>query len=119
MRRRFQQVGLSLGLLVLCLGLAEAVARCSLTDAYYVWPPNFEEDFDPDPTIVHGITGTSRLTINAMGIRGGPFTEAQQYRLLAVGGSTTICTYLDDTEAWPYLVQERLNARLGSGRIWV
>lgn len=119
MRRRFQQAGLSLGILVLCLGLAEAVARCSLTDAYYVWPPNFEEDLDPDPTIIHGITGTSRLTINAIGIRGGPFTEEQRYRLLAVGGSTTICTYLDDTETWPYLVQERLNARLGSGTIWV
>lgn len=119
MRRRFQQVGLSLVSLALFLGLAEAVARCSLTDAYYVWPPNFEEDFDPDPTIIHGITGTSRLTINSMGIRGDPFAEEQRYRLLAVGGSTTICTYLDDTETWPYLVQERLNASLGSGTTWV
>ena len=36
------------------------------------------------------------------------------YRILAVGGSTTICVVLDDEEAWPHAAQEIVNRRLGA-----
>jgi lysophospholipase L1-like esterase len=118
-RRRVKQGALFFGSLALYLGVAEVLARYHVPDAYYVWPPNFTRVFEPDPDIIPGIRGPSRLTINAIGIRGDPFTEAQRHRVLAVGGSTTICTYLDDREAWPYLVQQRLGAVLGPGKAWV
>jgi lysophospholipase L1-like esterase len=38
---------------------------------------------------------------------------------LAVGGSTTECLYLDQAEAWPYLLQQKLNENTRTGRVWV
>jgi lysophospholipase L1-like esterase len=105
--------------MALCVGIAEVVLRFHLVDAYYVWPPNLRMILRPDPSILHGITGPSTFTINSFGVRGGPFTREQRYRILAVGGSTTICTYLDDSETWTHAVQELLNDRLGAGTTWV
>jgi lysophospholipase L1-like esterase len=67
-----------------------------------------------------GINGDSRFFINHLGLRGDEFSDDQTYRILAIGGSTTECLYLDETEAWPHLLQEDLNARLeAERRIWV
>lgn len=118
-RSRLKTGALFLFSLLLCLTLCEVFLRLRLTDAYYVWPPNLSKVLHPDPSILHGITGPSRLTINSFGVRGGPFSPEQRYRILAVGGSTTICTYLDDTETWPHQTQELLNDRLGAGTVWV
>jgi len=72
------------------------------------------------PDIMPGIKGESRFSINDHGLRGDPFSDNQTYRILAIGGSTTECLYLDDLEAWPHLLQEVLNATAGSKRrIWV
>ena len=90
-----------------------------LPDRYEVWPPNFKRTFRPEPDIIHGITSPSYLTINAFGLRGDPLSDDEKYRLLAVGGSTTICVYLDDSKAWPYLLQGRLNEALGPKTVWV
>jgi lysophospholipase L1-like esterase len=65
------------------------------------------------------VTFPSELTINALGMRGDLPGEGPVYRILAIGGSTTICVYLDDAYAWPYLLQERLNDLLGPSQVWV
>ncbi|MDY6965805.1 MAG: SGNH/GDSL hydrolase family protein [Halobacteriota archaeon] len=58
-----------------------------------------------------GIEGKSSFIINSAGIRGEDFSVAEDntYRILTIGGSTTECLYLDQTEAWPYLLGEYLN----------
>ena len=66
-----------------------------------------------------GITGESRVLINESGIRGSSFSEADRHRILAIGGSTTACIYLDQTETWTYLLQENLNKELGESSVWV
>ncbi len=109
---------LTLGSLV-GLGLAEAISRWLLPDAYYVWRPGYSRVFHPDPEIIHGFEGSSTVTINSLGIRGDPFAESQRYRLLAVGGSTTIGGYLDDSETWAHGVQRGLEASFGPGTAWV
>lgn len=79
-------------------------------DNYYVWPPNLKEIFMPNSTIFHGIEGESHFTINKLGYRGPLIKEKdEEYRILVVGGSTTECLYLDDTEAWPYLIMNNLS----------
>jgi lysophospholipase L1-like esterase len=105
----------------LLVGVAavDALARWLVPDGYYVYPPGFREVFEAAPEIVHGVHGNSEFTINELGIRGDPFAPEQRFRLLAVGGSTTICIYLDDRETWPYLVQQGLDAQLGPGESWV
>ena len=92
-------IGLALFSLVVSLGAAELFLRARLGDRYYVWPPNLEETFHPAHEAAPGIAGPSRVTINPLGIRGDDFSARNRYRLLAVGGSTTLSIYLDDSEA--------------------
>jgi lysophospholipase L1-like esterase len=82
--------------------------------------PNAEWLFRPDPAHVPGIEGDSRYTTNSLGIRGPELPDGDgTYRILAIGGSTTEDTYLDDTETWAHLIMERLNQEEGRGRVWV
>src|SRR5439155_10586195 len=63
----------------------------------------------------------ARFTTNSLGLRGrdpGPM-GARGLRLLAVGGSTTECLYLDDGATWPALVERNLTRRLGGEPVWV
>ncbi len=78
---------------------------------YYVQYPNLEIHLHPDESIVGGIHGESVFSTNRYGIRGDLFSDDDQYRILAIGGSTTECFYLDDSESWPMLLQ-------GSIRSW-
>ena len=119
MKRRFQQAALFAGSLAFFLAIAEAAARLALPEGYYVWPPHFRETFSLGLDVLKGASNESSLTINAQGVRGDPLPEDDRYRLLAIGGSTTICTYLDDGDAWPHLVQRRLEGELGEGSVWV
>ena len=111
-------MGLALASLLVFAAAAELGLRALLPTRYYVWPPGFEWSSEPDPRI-GGIQGVSKLTINSLGMRGDEWTGRERYRVLAVGGSTTICGELDDSEAWPHLVQERLAALLGEHAVWV
>jgi lysophospholipase L1-like esterase len=75
----------------------------------------------PDSASLPGIFGVSHYTTNSLGLRGPelPPREAA-YRILTVGGSTTECLYLDDTETWQHLLMERLNQQRGSRRkVWI
>jgi lysophospholipase L1-like esterase len=105
--------------LLLMAALVEWTSRRLLPDGYFVWPPGFHMTFDASDVIEHGVTFPSELTINALGMRGDLPGEEPAYRILAIGGSTTICVYLDDAHAWPYLLQERLNDLLGPSQVWV
>jgi hypothetical protein len=53
-----------------------------------------------------------------MGIRGDEFSDDQQYRILAMGGSTTACEHNEQTKSWPYIFQNQLND-LQILRVWV
>jgi lysophospholipase L1-like esterase len=104
---------------ILLLAVAELALRLAGGHASYVWTPNLRRVLRPQPGVAPGIEGESRFTINRWGIRGDPFSREQTYRFLALGGSTTECLFLDDTEAWPRLLQDLLNARLHTNGIWV
>jgi lysophospholipase L1-like esterase len=104
--------------IVLVMLLVEAASRVLLPNLYFVWPPNFSMVFDAGSNIA-GVQFPSQLTISSQGMRGDPLDDSHTYRVLAIGGSTTICVYLDDERAWPILVQNRLNDALGAERVWV
>jgi lysophospholipase L1-like esterase len=104
---------------ILFLAAGELLMQLYLPARYYVWPPNFQHSFRPPPEVIHGVSSPAQLTINAFGLRGDPLSDDEQYRLLTVGASTTICVYLDDAKVWPYLVQQRLNDVLGPETVWV
>ncbi len=104
---------------VLALLVAEAALRLALPNSYYIWPPHLRQVFRPDPKALPGISGDSRFEINSLGLRGDELTPSHAYRILAIGGSTTECLYLDQLETWPHLLQAALNDSTHSGKVWV
>jgi len=105
--------------LVAALLLGEALLRIVLFRQYYVWPPNIVKVFRLDSRYVPGIFGDSRFETNSLGLRGDELTPSDTYRILTVGGSTTECIYLDQTKAWPALLQKSLNESHRGHKVWV
>ena len=97
---------LALGL-VLALVAAEAVLRVggSRLDGYYVWWPNLRKVFHPEPGVMAGVEGEKIFAINSLGLRGDEPSSDDTFRVLALGGSTTECLFLDQEEAWPQRLQ--------------
>ena len=117
-RRATGLVVFAVSLLVVAV-LVEWTSRRLLPDGYFVWPPGLHRTFEAGDVIRHGVTFPAELTINALGMRGDVPGDAHAYRILAIGGSTTICVFLDDAHAWPHLLQTRLNASLAPATVWV
>lgn len=88
-------------------------------DRHYVWAPNYEASFQPIPEVLVGIHGESRVKANSQGIRGDELGPDAGLRILAIGGSTTECLYLDQSETWPARLQEDLAQTLPGHRVWV
>jgi lysophospholipase L1-like esterase len=62
---------------------------------------------------------TTRFSTNELGLRGAPVADgAGAYKVLAVGGSTTENFVLDDSMAWPYLLQGNIERDRGA-KAWV
>jgi lysophospholipase L1-like esterase len=77
-----------------------------------------QEIFYPDPVALPGIEGATRYTTLDSGVRAMRPPAADDFQLLCLGGSTTECVYLDDSETWPALLERAL--RSGPGRpVWV
>lgn len=73
-----------------------------------------------DPAVTPGVSGLKHFTINQLGLRGPmPPKDGKAYRIMAVGGSTTICTNLDDTEEWPHQLMKAMNASENTRPVWV
>jgi lysophospholipase L1-like esterase len=98
------------------LVLGESAVRIFVDGRYHMWPPGLRRVFTPLPTVMPGITGPSQYVINQDGMRGDPLPHDDTYKILAIGGSTTECVYLDETEAWPYLLQQSLAKKY---KVWV
>jgi lysophospholipase L1-like esterase len=82
--------------------------------------PNTVSLFHPAPGVMPGIDGDSHFTVNSLGIRGPELPpRSAAYRILCVGGSTTECLYLDDSEAWPHLLMNELKAKAPEKPVWV
>jgi len=98
--------------------ILEIALRIMKDDKYYIWNPNMKATLTPLPNLFPGITGESRFIVNSEGFRGDDIPETVDFKIIAVGGSTTECTYLDQEEAWPYLIQKNLSQSLNKS-VWV
>jgi len=110
-------LGLVAGLVLTELGLRLALPP---NTKHFVHPPNLTVQFRPDPRLLPGLSPTARYSTNSLGLRGRePDPGARAYRILAVGGSTTQCVYVDDVKTWPALVEQRLERGAGHPSVWV
>ncbi|HEX6737044.1 MAG TPA: SGNH/GDSL hydrolase family protein [Vicinamibacteria bacterium] len=110
---RLALLGLSVGL---TLALFEGALRLLMRPLVY--RPHLQLVLHPDPEVLPGTTSPSRFSTNGVGMR-GPEWDAGARRILCVGGSTTICLYLDDAKAWPARLMALLNEGAPSPRYWV
>lgn len=97
---------------------------------YYVWQPDLRHVFSPDSTIFYGIHGNKTFSINHQGLRGDLLLKNVEdktgkrkrlsYHRLFLGGSTTECLYLDNSETWWHLwdsISSSKNHKIAGGSI--
>ncbi len=74
----------------------------------------------PNPKIMRGVGAEATTHHNSWGVRGPEMPpQGEARRILCVGGSSTACTYLDDSHAWPQLLAADLDADDPQHRYWV
>lgn len=102
-----------------CFPVPDPYARYKkkVTDVKYIhsqFPVNMTLHF----SVENGLPGfdnykeRTTFSTNNFGMRGDDLVMQKpqnEFRIFAVGGSTTECLYLDDGDDWPYLLQSKLN----------
>ena len=92
-------------------------------DNPYLWRPGVTRIYHPLPGVMRDVGPESHVRTNIWGIRGSdPPPRAKAYRILCLGGSSTACTYLDDTKTWPAILESHLQSSRdeSNGRVvWV
>ena len=85
-----------------------------------LWRPGQEATLQADPDLMPGISGQAIFTGNDVGLRGPAFpTTGEVFKVITVGGSTTESLFLDDSEEWPHLIIENINAKTQDIPVWV
>jgi lysophospholipase L1-like esterase len=86
---------------------------------YFVLQPNLKKTLKIKIGILPGVSGDSNFLTNSDGMRGDEIPRDYTSKILAIGGSTTECLYLDQKKTWPYLLQQLLNDNGKAGSYWV
>jgi hypothetical protein len=85
-----------------------------------VFTPGSRWVTEADSRILPGVYGTAVFSVNDVGLRGPSFPhQDRMYKIVTVGGSTTECRYLDDSQEWPHLLMQYLNDHQKNAAAWV
>jgi lysophospholipase L1-like esterase len=110
---------LAISSLVCAAALEGALRLTRDPQRFYPYHRSALEVFHPSEAITPGVSGVSYFSTNSFGTR-GPEPDGERVRILTVGGSTTACTVLDDSEAWPALLMRYLDEDANDPRAyWV
>lgn len=105
------------------LGLLEMGARIATQHfdrAFLFFKPGMKMVLHLSRWRLPGVSPTVTFSVNALGLRGPmPPHEGRVYKIIAVGGSTTECAVLDDSQEWPQLLMEAMNRRQKTYDVWV
>ena len=86
----------------------------------WVLPPNYLAYYTPTPGGTPGVQlGQHRFITNEVGLRSDPVPHDNRRIIYVMGGSTSIDVWLDQSDAWPAVLQNLLNARPGKRPSWV
>ncbi|MBK8255267.1 MAG: SGNH/GDSL hydrolase family protein [Polyangiaceae bacterium] len=115
---RFLTLGLSLFLALLVAEVALRILVPART-THAIWPPGTRQVFRPEQDIFPDLPAEAVFSANSRGLRGPEMgVDGSEWRLLAIGGSTTECLYHDDKKMWPARVGELLQVD-GGKKVWV
>jgi hypothetical protein len=102
----------TLATLTVLVALVEGTARLWLKFGArtYPWKPFTHFDITPDPKVLPNLSPRTVFKANSLGLRGkeAPATP-NVFRIVACGGSAVECLSLDESEAWPALVELQLS----------
>ncbi len=110
--------GLLAALVISEFGLRFFYTITEKDNKYFVYPPDTRKVFKLNPKILPGVGATARFEVNADGLRGDDLSPGSQYKIIAIGGSTTACLYIDQEKTWPYALQNKLNESRKT-KVWV
>jgi hypothetical protein len=119
---KVKNVLLAVASLFLAVAAAEMLLRtvAPMSRGYSVQVPGTHWTIVSAPEMLRGVTGTGHFRVNDAGIRGRHFgPDGAEYRILAVGGSTTECAQLDDSEVWTSLLESGLRQTADGRSTWV
>ncbi len=116
-----------LGGLAAAIAAAELGARLwlRLVARTYPWKPFTHFDITPDLTVLPQLSARTTFKANSLGLRGAEAPGGERvFRVVTCGGSAVECFSLDESEAWPALLEQHLSepdakARLGVDAVHV
>jgi lysophospholipase L1-like esterase len=120
----FEKALVSVNAVVVVLAVLEIGLQLVVPDpSGYLRPPNVRYSSILDEELMPGVRGVANFTTNEWGLR-GPSVESfsgkpNLLKIIAVGGSTTLCEFLDDSEEWPQLSMQELNRRQNKRFVYV
>ena len=119
LERRLPKYMLGAGATLVALAIAEVALRIISPSGVFSprlpLRPYYKMELHVD---LPGVSPQGLSTTNRWGLRGdNPPDDENASTILAVGGSTTQCFYLDDRKTWPALLQEHL--RKNHPKVWV
>ena len=117
----------TLGGIAAAVAVAELGARMwlRLVARTYPWKPFTHFDVTPDLNVLPQLSARTTFKANSLGLRGTEAPMAERvFRVVTCGGSAVECFSLDESEAWPALVEQHLSepdakARLGVDAVHV
>ncbi len=103
-----------LAVLAVAIGLivVEVMARFWLRffAHVYPWKPFTHFEIIPDPKVLPQLSPRTQFKANSLGLRGNEAPQADRvFRVVTCGGSAVECFSLDESEAWPALVELHLS----------
>lgn len=84
------------------------------------YPPGMKRVVDRSRLGLRGVPPIMTYSVNELGLRGpSPPREGRVHKIIMVGGSTTECAALDDSQEWPHLVMQIMNDQQKQRFVWV
>lgn len=85
-----------------------------------IWQPGTRLIFHPDQKTFPGVSSVTHFRANEFGLRGPYFPAGKSpYKIITVGGSSTLCLMLDDQKTWPQQLMNIMNDRQKNISVWV
>ncbi|MBC8753033.1 SGNH/GDSL hydrolase family protein [Kordia sp. YSTF-M3] len=75
---------------------------------YYTNTPNASNKYPENPSKIDGISGFYEIAYDALGSRSVSEYSKATHKILAIGGSTTICSVLTQEKTWTALLDKKL-----------
>ena len=95
---------------LILLIIAEVVLSLSniFPNDYYTNTPNVSDTYPENPSKIDGISGFYEIAYDALGSRSVSDYSKATHKIVAIGGSTTVCSVLTQEKTWTALLDKKL-----------